>query len=74
MYFTLTLGDTVTPKLSGHHWSVDTVASAFEEAGFTGMRRIRPELSELGRARYGSEYWENFLRCPPSIFLEGRKR
>lgn len=73
MYFSLKLGDTMTPKLSGHHWNVDTIASAFEEAGFTGMRRVRPELSEQGRVLYGSEYWKDFLRCPPSIFLEGRK-
>ena len=39
---------------------------AFEEAGFTGIRRVRPELSEQGRARYGSEYWEKLLRCPPA--------
>ena len=73
MYFTLKLGITVTPRLSGHHWNVDTIASAFEEAGFTGIRRVRPELSEQGRALYGSEYWKDFLRSPSSIFLEGRK-
>ena len=57
-------------KLSVHYWSVETVTSAFEEAGFAGIRRVRPELSGQGRARYGSEYWEEFLRCPPAIFLE----
>jgi toxoflavin synthase len=69
MHFSLTLGDTVM-ELSAHYWNLETVVSAFEEAGFTGVRGVRPELSEQGRARYGSEYWEEFLRCPPSIFLE----
>lgn len=69
MQFSLTLGDTVM-KLSAHYWDADTVASAFEEAGFAGIRKVRPELSEQGRTRYGSEYWEEFFRCPPAIFLE----
>lgn len=70
MQFSLTLGDAVM-TLSAHYWSVDTVASALEEAGFTGIRKVRPELSEQGRTRYGGEYWEEFLRHPPAIFLEG---
>lgn len=69
MQFSLLLGETVM-SLSAHYWNIETVESAFEEAGFTGIRRVRPELSEQGRSRYGSEYWEDFLRCPPSIFLE----
>jgi ubiquinone/menaquinone biosynthesis C-methylase UbiE len=70
MRFSLALGDTVM-QLSAHYWDFETVASAFEEAGFAAVRKVRPELSEQGRARYGSEYWEEFLRYPPAIFLEG---
>lgn len=73
MYFSLLLGDTVTPKLSNYYWQLDTVAGAFTEAGFTDIRWVRPELSEQGRARYGSEFWEDYLRHLPGILLECRK-
>lgn len=69
MQFSLSLGDKVM-TLSAHYWNIETVVSPFEEAGFTAIRKVRPELSEQGRARYGDEYWEAFLRCPPAIFLE----
>lgn len=73
MYFSLILGDTVTPKLSNYYWSRPTVESAFEEAGFTDMRWSRPELSDQGIAAYGSEFWEDYLRVLPGIFLECTK-
>lgn len=73
MQFTLTLGDTVTPKLSNTYWSLETVSSAFEEAGFTQVRFVHPELSEQGRAKYGSAFWEDYLRQLPAIFLDCRK-
>jgi SAM-dependent methyltransferase len=69
MHFTLALGDTPM-RLSAHYWDIATVASAFEEAGLTGIRKVQPELSEQGRAQHGDEYWEDYFRCPPSIFLE----
>lgn len=70
LYFQLTLGDTVTPRLSNYYWSLDTVGSAFEEAGFTGLRWIRPELSDKGRAQHGDEFWEDYLRAIPGVLLE----
>ncbi|MFE8600443.1 class I SAM-dependent methyltransferase [Archangium violaceum] len=73
MHFTLTLGDTVTPKLSNTYWRLETVGSAFEEAGFTQVRWLQPELSEQGRARYGSAFWEDYLHHLPGIFLDCRK-
>lgn len=70
MYFSLFLGDTVTPKLSNYYWTRPPVASAFEEAGFTDIRWSWPELSEQGIAAYGGEFWEDYLRALPGIFLE----
>lgn len=70
MYFSLILGDTVTPKLSDYYWSLEAVASAFEEAGFRAIRWVRPELSEQGRAQYGAAFWEEYLRATPGIWLE----
>lgn len=74
MYFALFLGDTVTPKLSNYYWSKATVAGAFEEAGFTNPRWVTPELSEQGRAKYGDEFWEDYLRRLPGILFECTKR
>lgn len=70
MYFSLILGDTVTPRLSNYYWHLETVADAFSEAGFTNIRWIAPELSEQGRARYGDGFWDNYLKALPGIFLE----
>lgn len=73
MYFSLILGDTVTPKLTNHYWSKPTVASAFEEAGFTGVRWIAPELSPQGVEKHGAAFWEDYLRALPGIWLECTK-
>lgn len=73
MYFSLHLGDTVTPKLSNTYWTLETVGSAIEEAGFTDIRWIRPELSEQGRAKYGDAFWEDYLRALPGVLLEAQK-
>ncbi|HEX2692278.1 MAG TPA: hypothetical protein VHN14_36970 [Kofleriaceae bacterium] len=69
-YFSLRLGDTVTPRLTGIYWSLDTVASAMEEAGFGDLRWVNSELSEQGRAQYGAAFWDDFLRKLPHLFLE----
>lgn len=73
MFFSLILGDTVTPRLFNHYWTLDTVGGAFEEAGFSAIRWIRPELSEQGRAQYGDEFWQEYLRANPCIWLEAVK-
>lgn len=73
MYFSLILGDTVVPRLFNYYWSRPTVESAFAEAGFTDLRWVDPELSEQGIAAYGQEFWEDYLRAQPCIFLEGIK-
>jgi ubiquinone/menaquinone biosynthesis C-methylase UbiE len=70
MYFSLILGDTVTPKLTNHYWSKPTVTSALEEAGFTDIRWNKPELSPQGIARYGAEFWADYLRALPGVLLE----
>lgn len=73
LYFSLILGDTVTPRLSNYYWGREAVASAFEEAGFTAGRWILSEVSEQGIARHGREYWEDYLRQPHGIWFECRK-
>lgn len=71
MYFELLLGDTV--RLFNHYWSRETVASAFEEAGFSEIRWVTPELSNQGRAKYGEEFWEDYLRALPAVLLDCTK-
>lgn len=73
LHFSLTLGDTATPRLAGIYWTLDTVASAMEEAGFSGVRWVNPELSEQGRAQHGEAFWDDFLRKLPVIFLDCTK-
>lgn len=73
MHFALIIGDTVSPRLAIHYWSRAGLTSAFEEAGFTNVRWIEPELSPQGAAAYGDEFWQDYLRFPHGIFLECTK-
>lgn len=73
IYFSLILGDTTTPKLTNHYWTRATVASAFEEAGLTGIRWITPELSPQGIERHGEDFWQDYLRHLPGILMECTK-
>jgi len=73
VHFSLTLGDRVTPRLTGIYWTLDTVASAMEEAGFSGRRWVTPEVSEQGRAQHGEAFWDDFLRKLPHIILDCMK-
>lgn len=73
IHFQLYLNGTATPKIAVHNWSMDTLGAAFEEAGFTDVRWVQPELSPQGREKYGDEYWADYLRRLPGIFLEARK-
>jgi SAM-dependent methyltransferase len=72
-HFQLFMGETSTPKLHNYFWSREPVASALEEAGFTDLRWVQPELSEQGLAEHGPGYWEDYLRCVHGIFLECTK-
>jgi hypothetical protein len=60
-------------RLTGVYWTLDAVASAMKEAGFSDLRRVNLELSEQGRAQYGAEFWDDFLRKPLHIFLDCKK-
>ena len=73
IHFSLILGNTVTARLTGIYWTLETVASAMEEAGFVDLRWVNSERSEQGRAQHGAEFWEDFLRNPPHVFLDCTK-
>lgn len=73
MFFSLIIGDTVTPRLSNYYWKLETVGSTFEEAGFNAIRWVRPELSEQGRARYDAGFWDDYMRATPGIWLDCTK-
>ena len=70
MYFSLVVGNTVTPRLTGFYWTLGAVASAMEEAGFSELRWVTPELSEQGRTQHGDAFWDDYMRKLPGIFLE----
>jgi hypothetical protein len=73
VHASLILGDTVTPRLTAMYWTLDTVTSAMEEAGFSGLRWVNQEVSEPGRAQHGEAFWDDFLRKRPHIFLDCAK-
>jgi 2-polyprenyl-3-methyl-5-hydroxy-6-metoxy-1,4-benzoquinol methylase len=53
---------------------VATHERAFEAAGLTDVRWVRPTVSASGRDSFGSGYWDTFLRDPPIILIECRCR
>lgn len=70
IFFSLILGDMVTPRLASHYWGRASITSAFEEAGFREVRWIEPELSPQGSEAHGNEYWQDYLHVPHGIFLD----
>ncbi|RKI13441.1 class I SAM-dependent methyltransferase [Corallococcus sp. AB030] len=51
------------------HWSRDTYESALREAGFHNLTWMRPECSPEGIARYGQEFWQDYLDNPHAVAL-----
>jgi SAM-dependent methyltransferase len=46
---------------------------AFRSAGFRSVRWHQLRLSPAGAREYGAEYWSDFLRHPPVVFIECEK-
>jgi SAM-dependent methyltransferase len=57
-------------EVENYYLSAATHEEAFRAAGFREIRWHRPELSPLGEAAQGREYWSDFLSDPPVIFIE----
>jgi SAM-dependent methyltransferase len=57
-------------EVENYHLSVATHEEALRAAGFREIRWHRPQLSPLGEAAQGQDYWMDFLTEPPVIFIE----
>ncbi|MBN9685965.1 MULTISPECIES: class I SAM-dependent methyltransferase [unclassified Corallococcus] len=70
-------GQTISAELSAKtpftihfsHWSRNTYESALREAGFHDLTWTRPECSPEGIARYGQEFWQDYLDNPHAVAL-----
>ncbi|NVJ20786.1 MULTISPECIES: class I SAM-dependent methyltransferase [Myxococcus] len=51
------------------YWSRATYEVALREAGFHTLTWIRPECSPEGIARYGREFWRDYLENPHAMAL-----
>lgn len=56
-----------------YYLSTATQEEAFRRAGFGPVRWHRPRLSPNGEREYGADYWADFVRHPPVVFIECRK-
>jgi SAM-dependent methyltransferase len=57
-------------QITNYYLSVPTMEGVFRQAGLGAVRWHRPEISPEGIAEFGADYWANFLRHPPVIFIE----
>jgi toxoflavin synthase len=57
-------------EVENYHLGVATHEEAFRAAGFREIRWHRPQLSPLGEAAQGRDYWSELLTDPPIIFIE----
>jgi ubiquinone/menaquinone biosynthesis C-methylase UbiE len=57
-------------EVQNYYLSVATHEEAFRAAGFREIRWHQPQLSPLGEAARGRDYWSDFLTDPPVIFME----
>ena len=49
------------------HWSRATQEQALAEAGFRNIAWVRPQCSPDGEAKYGREYWSDYLTNPHAV-------
>lgn len=68
--FTFYNPDGTTFSFNNYHLTHESYNVAFREAGFRGFRWIQPIVSEEGNAVMGADYWTEFLKVPPVIFME----
>lgn len=57
-------------EILNYHLSIETHERAFRKAGFRQFRWHAPRLAPAGETEYGTEFWSDFLRRPPVIFLD----
>jgi ubiquinone/menaquinone biosynthesis C-methylase UbiE len=57
-------------EVENYYLGTATHEEAFRAAGFREVRWHRPQLSPLGEAAQGGDYWSDFLTDPPVIFIE----
>lgn len=68
--FSSTINGVTTPDITIYYWSKTSIEAALCEAGFTNIRWVKPEVSERGIKKYGSEFWQDYLSCPHCVFIE----
>jgi toxoflavin synthase len=57
-------------EVENYYLSPATHEEALRAAGFREVRWHGPQLSPLGEAAQGRDYWSDFLTDPPLIFIE----
>jgi toxoflavin synthase len=57
-------------EVENYYLSAATHEEAFRAAGFREVRWHRAQLSPLGEAAQGQDYWMDFLTDPPVVFME----
>ena len=57
-------------EVENYYLGAATHEEALRAAGFREVRWHRPQLSPLGEAAQGRDYWSDFLTDPPLIFID----
>lgn len=57
-------------NLIKYHWSKETYEWAFRESGFSKIKWVSPTISQKGIAKYGVEFWKDFLKNPSFVCIE----
>lgn len=67
------LDDGTTVEITNYYLSPSIHAWAFAEAGLRNLRWHPPRVAPEGLAEYSQDFWADFLRFKPAIFLDCEK-
>lgn len=58
---------------SCYYWDTETYQKMFKEAGFRDLEWIPPIISPEGKARFGDEFWKQYITQPGTIMKATKK-
>jgi len=61
-------------QLRCHFWHNETYAAALESAGLSNPRIVTWQISEEGRTKLGSEFWNEWLANPLFTFITAERK
>lgn len=67
---TLYLDNRKICSFNNYHWQKQTYEVALKEAGFRSINWHQIKVSKEGVKRFGSKFWENYLKQPGLVVIE----